>query len=108
MLVSLSKMGKTIRKEDSTMKPLEQCRMEIDELDAKIVDLLARRIYVTNEMAETKKALGVPIYDEMREELLRRRVRQLAGTEYEEIVAEIYETIITESKKQQMQRYFEG
>lgn len=89
------------------MKPLEQCRMEIDELDSKIVDLLCRRIYVTNEMAETKKAQGVPIYDQMREELLRRRVRQLAGTEYEEIVAEIYETIITESKKQQMQRYFE-
>lgn len=90
------------------MKPLEQCRMEIDELDAKIVDLLDRRIYVTNEMAETKKEMNLPIYDEMREQLLRRRVRQLAGTEYEEIVVQIYETIITESKKQQMQRYFEG
>ncbi len=90
------------------MKSLEECRMEIDELDSKIVDLLARRMYVTNAVAETKKAQGLPIYDQMREELLLRRVRQLAGNEYEESVAVIYETIMMESKKQQMQRYFEG
>lgn len=81
--------------------------MELDKLDSQIVDLLTRRIYVTNAMAQTKKSMNLPVYDQMREELLRRRVRQLAGTEYEEIVAAVYETVITESKKQQMQRYFE-
>ena len=90
------------------MKSLEECRMEIDELDGKIVDLLIRRMYVTNMVAETKKAQGIPIYDQMREELLERRVRQLAGNEYEESVATIYETIMMESKKQQMQRFFES
>ncbi|MBO4399746.1 MAG: chorismate mutase [Lachnospiraceae bacterium] len=89
------------------MKTLEECRMELDKLDSQIVDLLTRRIYVTNAMAQTKKSMNLPVYDQMREELLRRRVRQLAGTEYEEIVAAVYETVITESKKQQMQRYFE-
>ena len=81
--------------------------MELDKLDSQIVALLTRRIYVTNAMAQTKKSMTLPVYDQMREELLRRRVRQLAGTEYEEIVAAVYETVITESKKQQMQRYFE-
>lgn len=89
------------------MKSLEECRMEIDELDSKIVDLLVRRCYVTNAVAEAKKAQGLPIYDQMREELLLRRVRQLAGTEYEEGVAAVYETIMMESKKQQMQRFTE-
>lgn len=81
--------------------------MEIDRLDSQIVDLLVRRIYVTNEVAERKKKQNLPIYDQMREELLMRRVRQLAGTEYEEVVSAVYETIIQESKKQQMQRYEE-
>jgi len=89
------------------MKSLEECRMEIDRLDSQIVDLLVRRIYVTNEVAERKKKQNLPIYDQMREELLMRRVRQLAGTEYEEVVSAVYETIIQESKKQQMQRYEE-
>ncbi|MBO7649909.1 MAG: chorismate mutase [Lachnospiraceae bacterium] len=89
------------------MKSLEECRMEIEKLDSKIVDLLVRRIYVTNEMAEAKKKQNLPVYDQLREDLLRRRVRQLAGAEYEEIVSAVYETIIQESKKQQMQRFFE-
>ena len=89
------------------MKSLEECRMEIDRLDSQIVDLLVRRIYVTNEVAERKKKQNLPIYDQMREELLMRRVRQLAGTEYEEVVSAVYETFIQESKKQQMQRYEE-
>lgn len=81
--------------------------MEIEKLDSQIVDLLTRRIYIINEMAERKKKQNIPVYDQMREDFIRRRVRQLAGTEYEEIVAAIYETIITESKKQQIQRFFE-
>ena len=89
------------------MKSLEECRMEIEKLDSQIVDLLTRRIYIINEMAERKKKQNIPVYDQMREDFIRRRVRQLAGTEYEEIVAAIYETIITESKKQQIQRFFE-
>ena len=89
------------------MKSLEECRMEIEKLDSQIVDLLTRRIYIINEMAERKKKQNIPVYDQMREDFIRRRVRQLAGTDYEEIVAAIYETIITESKKQQIQRFFE-
>jgi len=92
---------------EDAMKTIEECRLEIEKLDSKIVDLLVRRVFTTNEMAEAKKKQGLPIYDQMREDLLRRRVRQLAGTEYEDVISRIYETIITESKKQQMQRFFE-
>ena len=92
---------------EDAMKTIEECRLEIEKLDSKIVDLLVRRVFTTNEMAEAKKKQGLPIYDQMREDLLRRRIRQLAGTEYEDVISRIYETIITESKKQQMQRFFE-
>ncbi|MCQ2421802.1 MAG: chorismate mutase [Lachnospiraceae bacterium] len=89
------------------MKTLEESRMEIDELDAKLVELLARRIYATAELAAAKKAQGLPLYDQMREDLLMRRVRQLAGPSYEESVSRIYETIVNEEKQMFIQRFMD-
>ena len=75
------------------MKTIEECRLEIEKLDSKIVDLLVRRVFTTNEMAEAKKKQGLPIYDQMREDLLRRRIRQLAGTEYEDVISRISSSV---------------
>lgn len=84
------------------MKSLEECRKEINEIDGALVELLVRRMYVSGDVARYKKANDLPVYDEKREEQLLARIGALAGPEYGDAVLQVYETILTESKKKQM------
>lgn len=49
------------------MKTLEEYRKEIDEIDIKILDLLARRFTVVQEIGKLKKEKGLPVIDKIRE-----------------------------------------
>lgn len=49
------------------MKTLEEYRKEIDEIDIKILDLLARRFNIVREIGKCKKEKGLPVIDKTRE-----------------------------------------
>lgn len=85
------------------MKNLEECRKEINEIDGKLVELLVQRMYLSVDVAAYKKANGLPVYDAEREQSLLHRIEMLAGDTYRESVLAIYETILVESKKKQME-----
>jgi chorismate mutase len=54
---------------------LAQCRSEIEELDRRLVGLLAERVALGRRTATLKRAAGLPILDPQREaEVIRRAV----------------------------------
>ena len=54
---------------------LAQCRTEIEDLDRRLVALLAERVALGKRTATLKKAAGLPILDPQREaEVIRRAV----------------------------------
>ncbi len=52
---------------------LEDLRQEIADIDREIVDLIARRTYVANTIAEVKAERGMPITDEGQEDVVMER-----------------------------------
>lgn len=54
---------------------LAQCRAEIEEIDQRLVELLAERVALGRKTATIKRAAGLPILDPQREaEVIRRAV----------------------------------
>ena len=85
---------------------LEQIRKRIDQLDYEIAHLLTERMEITNEVAAYKKANNLPIYHPERERQVIEKVCALTEEKYRPALAQIYQCIMDESKKNQ-QSFFE-
>lgn len=57
------------------MDALEQARAEIDTVDAQLVALLERRMAAVLQVAEYKRAHGLPVYDAARETAVLEKAR---------------------------------
>ncbi len=72
------------RDDDTTVQPeemsLEELRAEISDIDHEIVELIARRTYVADTIAQVKAEQGLPTTDESQE----RRVMERAGENAEQ------------------------
>lgn len=60
------------------MSKLEELRSEIDQLDEKLIEVLAERFNVSRRVGELKRSNVLPPRDEEREQRQLRRVRDLA------------------------------
>ncbi|MFB6071524.1 MAG: chorismate mutase [Halobacterium sp.] len=58
---------------------LEELREEIEEIDREIVDLIARRTYVAETIADVKERRGMATTDESQEEAVMERAGENAG-----------------------------
>nr|WP_202877281.1 chorismate mutase [Brevibacillus laterosporus] len=59
------------------MKQLEQFRVEINQLDAKLVELLGQRFSVCLEVAQFKKEQQIPMMQPDRIEIVKQSCREL-------------------------------
>ncbi len=82
------------------MKSLDQLRLEINEIDEKLLPLIIKRMELSKEIAMVKEQTGVPTFDDRREAAILERVKYKAGA-YSEEAAELYEEIMRYSKKYQ-------
>jgi chorismate mutase / prephenate dehydratase len=82
---------------------LDNLRKQIDELDDRIIKLIAERLAVTRHIGKEKTETGRPIEDKVREQAVLERVRSLARTEglNPEEVEKIYQRIFSASKEVQ-------
>src|SRR5438132_12013565 len=77
---------------------IEEKRREIDEIDARIVDLLDRRAAIAREISLIKLSAGLPIIDGQREnEIIRRLSQRPMGSVGVAAIARIYRVILDES-----------
>ena len=64
---AFSKFKKEVKNLDTQMDALEQARAEIDAVDTQLAALFERRMAAVLQVAEYKRAHGLPIYDAARE-----------------------------------------
>jgi len=60
---------------------LDQIRKEIDQIDQELVALLERRMACVSEVVAYKKAKGLPVLDQGRENKVLEKVASLVGDE---------------------------
>ena len=61
--------------DDASLAELARCRTEIEDIDRRLVALLAERVALGRQTATIKRAAGLPILDPQREaEVIRRAV----------------------------------
>ncbi|HMA93987.1 MAG TPA: chorismate mutase [Polyangiaceae bacterium] len=83
----------------TTELDLERLRSEIDDIDTKILDLVARRIAAVIEIGKYKRVRGLPVYDATRERQVLARLMQNAPAGLDpQVVRRVFERIIDESR----------
>ncbi len=82
---------------------LEDSRSKIDEIDARIVKLIAERIRIAEEIGKQKKEAGKQIEDREREETVLENVKRIARVERvsQRGIESIYRQIVTACKRMQ-------
>jgi chorismate mutase len=79
---------------------IEDWRLEIDRIDAELVQLLNRRSHCAIEIGRIKRALDMPIYSPEREKQVIEHVKSLnPGPLGNDAIQRLFERIIDESRR---------
>ncbi len=89
---------------EKNIPDISQSREAIDRIDRELVALFCERMRVSADVAEYKRAKGLPVTDNARERALLAKVSELAGEEMEENVRTLYSSILSLSKAYQHER----
>lgn len=81
-------------------KRIEKYRIEIDNFDVKIVDLLNKRAMAATKIGHIKREYSVPVYAPVREEDVINHVKKVnLGPLSSDAIARLFERIIDESRR---------
>lgn len=94
-----------IRETVTTTENLDSLRSEIDKLDDRLLDLLARRMHVARQIGQYKKEHAMPVLQAARyEELLARRAAQAEELGMDgDFMRRVLQAVHEESVRQQME-----
>ena len=76
-------------------------RKKIDKVDAKLVELFAKRMEIAGEIAKVKKAEEIPVLDSAREEQKLEEVAALSPDDLKEYTKRLYRTLFEVSRDYQ-------
>ncbi|MDO4621551.1 MAG: prephenate dehydratase [Eubacteriales bacterium] len=86
------------------MTDLEKYRLQIDEADAKIVELFEHRMKLAESVADYKIKSGKAVFDQQRENQKIEKVKELAHGEFNKRgVEELFQQLMAVSRKRQYQ-----
>ena len=74
-------------------------REKIDTIDREVFQLLIDRLEAVTAIGEVKKQEGLPILDQSRENAIYKKIDSLFSEKEATFLKNIYQSIITESKK---------
>lgn len=83
---------------------LEKIRVQIDEIDDALVRLFVRRMELSAQVADYKKANSMPIYVPAREQEILKAISEKAGSELSEYACSLYAKIFELSRSYQDKR----
>ena len=86
------------------MMELHEIREQIDEIDNELVDLFVKRMKLSEQVAEYKKANNMPIYVPAREQEILQSVAEKAGMGMENYTRILYSMIFELSRSYQRKR----
>ena len=91
------------------MAELEEYRAQIDDIDARLVQLFLERMAVTQKVGEYKQGRGIPVLDPQREKrVVAARAAMTDDPARKTDLAALYECIMGLSRRQQRQLVAEG
>jgi chorismate mutase len=83
-----------------TVPELEQLRVSIDEVDRKILDLIAERVRLVLAVGDVKRERNMPVYDPDRERRILDRLASMAPAPLDgTTVRRIFERLIDEARR---------
>ena len=82
---------------------LMMLRARMDAIDRELFALLEKRMDVSAEMADYKKAHDIPVFDEAREEQMKANIRYLVRPETVDLMMVMYDAILQTSRDYQEQ-----
>ena len=83
-------------------KRIKKLRERIDEIDEEIIQLLKKRMGISNEVGKLKEELHIPVEDNKREKEIIDRLTKKAGKNLsEEQLIRIFTTVFKSSKQVQ-------
>lgn len=88
------------------MRDINEIRREIDAIDDEIASLFVRRLEISKEVAEAKRATGAPLGDPAREREILLKAAERVGPEYEDGAALLFTTLFGLSKALQRKSLF--
>jgi len=81
---------------------MQKLRKQIDEIDQKIIKLLAKRMDVVKKIGQFKKEAGISVKDKNREQELKNELKRIAGKDLSpDFVDRLYDVIFKECRKVQ-------
>ena len=83
---------------------LEKIRAQIDDIDDALVHLFIKRMELSAQVADYKKANSMPIYVPAREQEILKTVAENAGSEMSEYACSLYSKIFELSRSYQDKR----
>jgi chorismate mutase-like protein len=84
---------------DEARARLEECRIRIDDVDRRIVELLNERTRVVEEIGRVKREASLPIYEPKREDQVFANIaRANQGPITQEAIRRVFERIIDEMR----------
>ena len=83
---------------------LSEIRQQIDEIDQELVELFCRRMSLSAQVADYKKANNLPIFVPARERAILQKVAELAGPEMENYTRVLYSMLFELSRSYQSKR----
>lgn len=87
---------------DAREAELSALRQRVDEVNQRLLGVLAERARLVREIARHKRCLGRPIHDPLREESELSAMQRLAPAELDaDAVRNIFRAILEESRRQQ-------
>jgi chorismate mutase len=99
VIARLADMERLVSMSVTTEFDLDALRNEIDDIDHKILDLVARRIAAVVQIGDYKRARGLAVYDAARERAVLQRLMSQAPAGLDpQVVRRVFERIIDESR----------
>ena len=89
------------------METIENLRKEIDWIDQDLVDLLLKRMQITQQIGDLKAELGMNVLQQDREKIVLAQVLEKVPEDdiaAKEAVKAVFETIMAQSRKAQEQK----
>ncbi len=83
------------------MDELDKLRIEIDSIDRDLLDAFERRMAVCRRIGNAKRANGIPVYDEAREEVKLAQIREAAGFESAPYAEDLFRDLMGFAKDHQ-------
>ena len=88
------------------MSLIENARIKINEIDAKMIELFKERIQAVMQILEYKKEHNLAVFDEKREiELIAKNIKLLNDSELEKYYLKFFQGVLESSKDYQRDHY---